>query len=169
MIGQRISCLLSLSLGGRGWKAGLIFCVGTMISSGLLQSQKSRWAGDAKRFCALHRARQFHGALALARSHYAAGRPAASSITASVVSGLPPMPHSPLVTSEIFTQVTPRMFSPSIETMASVNFCMICRFCSGLKTFSIRWTSMRASSCSFLLASPERGHSQHARRGQSRL
>jgi hypothetical protein len=44
---------------------------------------------------------------------HAAWRPAASSLTASVVSGLPPMPHSPLVTSEIFTQVTPRMFSPS--------------------------------------------------------
>jgi hypothetical protein len=36
----------------------------------------------------------------------------------------------------------PRMFSPSIETMASVNFWMICRFCSGLNTFSIRWTSI---------------------------
>jgi hypothetical protein len=31
----------------------------------------------------------------------------------------------------------PRMFSPSIEIMASVNFWMICRFCSGLNTFSI--------------------------------
>jgi hypothetical protein len=69
-------------------------------------------------------------------------RPAASSLTASVVSGWPPMPHSPLLTSEIFTQVTPRMFSPSIETMASVSFWMICRFCSGLNTFSIRCTSI---------------------------
>ena len=75
-------------------------------------------------------------------ARHAAFRPAASSLTASVVTGLPPMPHSPLVTSEIFTQVTPRMFSPSTETMASVNFWMICRFCSGLNTFSIRWTSI---------------------------
>jgi hypothetical protein len=32
------------------------------------------------------------------------------------------MPHSPLATSEILTQVTPRMFSPSIDTIASVSF-----------------------------------------------
>jgi hypothetical protein len=32
------------------------------------------------------------------------------------------MPHSPLATSEILTHVTPRMFSPSIETIASVSF-----------------------------------------------
>ncbi len=50
------------------------------------------------------------------------------------------MLQSPLATSEIFTVVTPRMFSPSIETMASVNLWMISRFCSGLNTFSIRWT-----------------------------
>ena len=67
------------------------------------------------------------------KANQAACLPAASSFTASVVSGLPPIPHSPLTTSEIFTQVTPRMFSPSIETIASVNFWMIWRFCSGLK------------------------------------
>jgi hypothetical protein len=39
--------------------------------------------------------------------------------------GQPPMPHSPLVTSEILTQVTSRMFAPSINTMASVNFLII--------------------------------------------
>ena len=32
------------------------------------------------------------------------------------------MPHSRLVTSEDFTQVTPRLFSPSLDTMASVSF-----------------------------------------------
>ena len=31
-------------------------------------------------------------------------RPAARSLTASVVSGWPPMPHSPLATSEILTR-----------------------------------------------------------------
>jgi hypothetical protein len=40
---------------------------------------------------------------------HAAFRPAAKSLTASVVSGWPPMPHSPLVTSGILTQLT-RMF-----------------------------------------------------------
>src|SRR5215475_13772307 len=54
--------------------------------------------------------------------------------TSLVVSALPPMPQSPLSTSSIVTQVTPRMFSPSIETMASVSFLMICLFWSLLKT-----------------------------------
>lgn len=45
-----------------------------------------------------------------------AGAPAARARTSSVLSGLPPMPQSPLWTSSITTQVTPRMFSPSIET-----------------------------------------------------
>src|SRR5258708_5303483 len=44
------------------------------------------------------------------RERHAAWRPLASCLTASVVNGLPPMPHSPLATSEILTQVTPRMF-----------------------------------------------------------
>jgi hypothetical protein len=30
--------------------------------------------------------------------------------------------HSPLATSEISSQVTPRIFSPSIDAIASVNF-----------------------------------------------
>ena len=57
-----------------------------------------------------------------ARYPHATRRPAASSLTASVVIGLPPMPQSPLLTSVSFTHVEPRKFSPSIETMASVNF-----------------------------------------------
>ena len=42
---------------------------------------------------------------------HAARRPAANSLTASVVSGLPPIPHSPLLTSKIFTHVTPRIYA----------------------------------------------------------
>ena len=41
-------------------------------------------------------------------------------LTSSVLSGLPPMPQSPLCTSSTTTQVTPRMFSPSVETIVSV-------------------------------------------------
>jgi hypothetical protein len=64
---------------------------------------------------------------------HAACRPAANSFTASVVSGLPPMPHSPLLTSKIFTHVAPRRFSPAIETMASVSFSMTCFFLLGVE------------------------------------
>ena len=47
------------------------------------------------------------------------------SLTAAVVTALPPTPHSPLATSEILTHVAPRIFSPSIETIASVSFSII--------------------------------------------
>ena len=83
---------------------------------------------------------------------HTACRQAASSLTASVVCSWAPMPHSPFVISEIFTQVTLRMFSPSIETMASVNFWMICRLCSDGPQ------SKASLSCSSVLASPARGH-----------
>src|SRR5215210_8724462 len=39
-----------------------------------------------------------------------AGAPAASALTSSVLSGLPPTPPSPLATSSTTTQVTGRMF-----------------------------------------------------------
>ena len=38
------------------------------------------------------------------------------------------------------TQVTPRMFSPSMETIASVRRSTICPFCSDVKTSSISLT-----------------------------
>src|SRR6204780_5885760 len=115
------------------------------------------WQGNPRQRCSV-------------RAGYAAWRPAASSLTASVVSGLPPMPHSPLLTSEIFTQVPPRMFSPSIETMASVNFWMICRFCSGLNTFSIKCTSI-SGIVAFLHLGPARSEDagDYAHRTRSRL
>jgi hypothetical protein len=53
---------------------------------------------------------------------HAAFHPAAGCLTASVVTGWPPMPHSPLAASEILTQVTPRIFSPSIDTITSAVF-----------------------------------------------
>jgi hypothetical protein len=59
----------------------------------------------------------------------AADLPAAIALTISVVRAFPPIPHDPLFTSSIVTQVTPRIFSPSIETIASVNFSMISFFC----------------------------------------
>ena len=40
----------------------------------------------------------------------------------------PPMPQSPLLASSMTTQVTPRMFSPSISTIVSVSFSIISRF-----------------------------------------
>src|SRR5262245_47882353 len=48
------------------------------------------------------------------------GWPAASARTVSVVSASPAMPQSPLRTSSSTHHVTPRMFSPSTDTMASV-------------------------------------------------
>src|SRR3954463_4735930 len=62
------------------------------------------------------------------------------------------MPQSPLATSEILTQVTPRMASPSIDTMASVSLLIIWRFCSALNTFWITWTSINGMSFSLMLA-----------------
>src|SRR5579862_7708246 len=52
------------------------------------------------------------------------------------------MPQSPLRTSSTTTHVTPRMFSPSIETIASVRRATICPFCSGVNTSSISLTLM---------------------------
>jgi hypothetical protein len=47
-----------------------------------------------------------------------------------VVSALPPISQSPLSTSSTTHHVALRMFSPSIETMASVSLRIIWRFCS---------------------------------------
>ena len=60
--------------------------------------------------------------------------PAASFLTASVVSGWPAIPHSPLLTSSTTTQVTWRRFSPSIETIVSVSRSTISCFCLRVKT-----------------------------------
>jgi hypothetical protein len=56
--------------------------------------------------------------------------PCASACTSAVVRALSPIPQSPLSTSSTTHQVTLRMFSPSIETIASVSLLMIWRFCS---------------------------------------
>jgi hypothetical protein len=50
------------------------------------------------------------------------------------------MPQSPLLTSSTMTQVTGRMFSPSIATMASVRLRTICCFCSPENTPSTSFT-----------------------------
>src|SRR5207344_1684030 len=52
--------------------------------------------------------------------------PRRSACTCSVVSALPAIPQSPLLTSSTTHHVTWRMFSPSIETIASVRRSMIC-------------------------------------------
>jgi hypothetical protein len=66
--------------------------------------------------------------------------PAARAFTSLVVSGLPPIPHSPLFTSSTTTQVTWRMFSPSMETIVSVRRRIISCFWVELKTPSISLT-----------------------------
>jgi hypothetical protein len=66
---------------------------------------------------------------------------AAIAFTFSDVGLSPPIAQSPLATSLIFTQVTPRMFSPSTETIASVTFSISCRFWSGVKTSPMMWIS----------------------------
>src|SRR5215472_5326383 len=63
--------------------------------------------------------------------------PAARACTSWVVSAFPPIAQSPLCTSSSTHQVTPRMFSPSIDTIASVSFCTISRRCELEKTPSI--------------------------------
>src|SRR5215472_16247534 len=70
----------------------------------------------------------------------AAPVPAARACTSWVVSALPPIAQSPLCTSSSTHQVTPRMFSPSIDTIASVSFCTISRRCELEKTPSITLT-----------------------------
>src|SRR6516164_761611 len=71
-----------------------------------------------------------HGASDLAPH---AAFPRARACTSAVVRALPPIPQSPLSTSWTRQKVTMRMFSPSIETSASVSLLMIWRFCSLLK------------------------------------
>ena len=46
------------------------------------------------------------------------------------VRAFPPMPQLPLLTSSTITQVTSRIFSPSIETIASVSLRIISCFCA---------------------------------------
>src|SRR3954451_706739 len=53
------------------------------------------------------------------------------------------MAQSPLLTSSITHHVTPRMFSPSTLTIASVRRSAIWVFCSGVKTPSMSRTLMR--------------------------
>src|SRR4051795_13354937 len=72
--------------------------------------------------------------------HGYAGVPAARACTASVVRACPPIPQSPLLTSSTTTQVTPRMFSPSISTIVSVSFSIISCFWSSRKTPSMTLT-----------------------------
>ena len=55
-------------------------------------------------------------------------------------SAFPPIPQSPLLTSSISTVVTPRMFSPSMETIVSVSLAIISCFCFWEKTPSISFT-----------------------------
>src|SRR5262249_35010943 len=69
--------------------------------------------------------------------------PAASAFTSLVVSGLPPTPQSPLLTSSRTTHVTGRRFSPSIDTIASVSLRLISCFCAGVNTPSISLTFTR--------------------------
>ena len=66
--------------------------------------------------------------------------PAARACTSWVVSAFPPIAQSPLCTSSSTHQVTPRMFSPSIDTIVSVSFCTISRRCEAEKTPSITLT-----------------------------
>ena len=63
-----------------------------------------------------------------AQTLYPVGFPAAITFTSAVVSDLPPIPQLPLLTYSTITKVTERMFSPSMETIASVSLWMISRF-----------------------------------------
>jgi hypothetical protein len=65
--------------------------------------------------------------------------PAAKAGTAPVVLAGPPMLHSGLQISSMGTQVTGRMFSPSIGTMAPVMLSTI-SFWSGAKTCFINFS-----------------------------
>src|SRR6516165_8058794 len=79
----------------------------------------------------------------LARSPRHAAFPRARACTSAVVRALPPIPQSPLSTSSTRQSVTLRMFSPSIETIASVSLLMIWCFCSLLNTSLMTRTWMR--------------------------
>jgi len=68
------------------------------------------------------------------------GLPAASAFTSAVVRGLPPTAHSLLLTSSTTTHVTARMFSPSNDTIVSVNLRITSCFCACLKTPSTSFT-----------------------------
>ena len=57
--------------------------------------------------------------------------------------GFAAMPHSPLATSSMVTQVTGRIASPSTLTMASVSLSMIASFSAAAKTPSMSFTWMR--------------------------
>ena len=71
---------------------------------------------------------------------------------------------------QIIQKLTDAMVSVEGENMASVNFWMICRFCSGLNTFRSDGPRSMALSSSSMLTSPMRGRWRHyALRGQSRL
>src|SRR5262249_6890145 len=65
----------------------------------------------------------------------------ATALTSAVVSALPPMPHSPDLSSCTRTQVRPRIFSPSMPTIVSVTFSIISFFWAGVKTPSTSWIS----------------------------
>src|SRR6266567_931786 len=71
------------------------------------------------------------------RRHYL---PFANAFAPSVDSGWPPIPHSPLFTFSIMTQVIARRCSPPMETIASVSFLIICSFCWVVKTSSMSLT-----------------------------
>src|SRR5262249_51653205 len=72
--------------------------------------------------------------------HQPLGLPAANAFTSFVVSGVPPYPQSPLLTSSITTRVACRKFSPSIDTIVSVSLRAISCFSLGVKTPSITLT-----------------------------
>src|SRR5215831_12567441 len=65
---------------------------------------------------------------------------AANALTSSVVRAFPPTPHPPLAVSSKITTVYGRRASPSMATIASVNFLTTSFFCSLLKTPSIALT-----------------------------
>src|SRR6201984_3753128 len=79
-------------------------------------------------------------ALGDAKPRRHAAFPRARAGRSAVGRALPPIPQSPLSTSSTTHQVTLRMFSPSIETIASVSLLMIWRFCSPLNTSLITRT-----------------------------
>ena len=89
------------------------------------------------------------------------GTPAASAFTSLVVRGLPPIPQSPLLTSSITTHVTGRMFSPSIDTIASVSLRIIYCFCIGVNTPSISFTFTKGIAFSNLSFELLQGFSAH--------
>src|SRR5262245_35949316 len=90
--------------------------------------------GESLTRSARNRRRRFGHNATATRSDRHAAFPRAKACTSAVVRALPPIPQSPLSTSSTTHQVTPRMLSPSIETIASVSLLIIWRFCSLLNT-----------------------------------